>query len=352
LKNNKLLSALIILSAVLIVGCQKDDYKEILGVCPVVVSTNPDNLRTGVPLNQVITVTFNGAMNPATITTSAITFQGPGATPGTITYSGLTAAFTPSSPLKPNTTYTGRVNTTVKDKTGNALQTDYVWTFTTGAAGIELNSIGRFGVLAGTGISSTGFSVINNMDIGVSPGLRAAITGFPPAVILNGGIYASNDLIPTGTSSMLLLAKQDLVTAYQFAENAASPVSTTLSGDQGGKTLTPGIYQSTATLLIQSGDLTLDARGDTSAVWIFQVTSDLTTVGGAGGDVILTGGAQAKNVFWHVGSSATIGNNTSFKGILMALTSITMNSGATTEGKLFAINGAVVLTSTNILNKP
>ncbi len=352
LKKNKLLATLIILSVVLIVGCQKDDYKEILGVCPVVVSTNPDNLRTGVPLNQVITVTFNGAMNPATITTSAITLQGPGATPGTISYSGLTASFTPSSPLKPNTTYTGRVNTTVKDVTGNALQTDYVWTFTTGAEGVELNSIARFGILAGSGISSAGFSVINNMDIGVSPGLRASITGFPPATLVNGAIYASNDLVPSGVFAMLSLAKQNLTTAYQFAENAASPVSTPISGDQGGKTLTPGIYKSTATLLIQSGDLTLDARGDTSAVWIFQVGSDLTTIGGAGGDVNLTGGAQAKNVFWQVGSSATIGNNTAFKGILMALTSITLNPGATIDGRLFAINGAVVLTSTNIINKP
>lgn len=352
MKKNKLLATLIIISVVLIVGCQKDDYKEILGVCPVVVSTNPDNLRTGVPLNQVITVTFNGAMNPATITTSAITLQGPGATPGTIAYSGLTAAFTPSSPLKPNTTYTGRVNTSVKDITGNALQTDYVWTFTTGAEGVQLNSIAEFGILTATGISSSGFSVINNMDIGVSPGLRASITGFPPAMIVNGAMFASNDLVPAGVFAMLSLAKQDLATAYQFAKNAASPVSVPVSGDQGGKTLTPGIYKSTSTLLIQSGDLTLDARGDTSAVWIFQVDSDLTTIGGPGGDVILTGGAQAKNVFWQVGSSATIGNNTSFKGILMALTSITINSGATVEGRLFAINGAVVLTSTNILNKP
>jgi hypothetical protein len=130
LKKTKLLTVLMILSAVLIVGCQKDDYKEILGVCPVVVATNPDNLSTGVPLNQVITVTFNGAMNPATITASAITLQGPNAVAGIITYSGVTASFTPSIPLLPNTTYTGRVNTSVKDATGNALQTDYVWTFT------------------------------------------------------------------------------------------------------------------------------------------------------------------------------------------------------------------------------
>ena len=341
-----------VLSAVLIIGCQKDDYKEILGVCPVVVSTNPDNLSTGVPLNQVITVTFNGAMNPATITTSAITLQGPSAVTGTVTYSGVTASFTPSTPLLPNTTYTGRVNTSVKDATGNALQTDYVWTFTTGAEGVPLNSTTRFGILSATGISSSGLSVINDMDIGVSPGLRASITGFPPATILNGAIYASNDLLPSGIPAMLLLAKQDLTAAYLFAQSASSPVSTALTGDQGGKTLTPGIYKSASSLLIQSGDLTLDARGDANAVWIFQVASDLTTVGGAGGDINLIGGAQAKNVFWQVGSSATLGSETSFKGILMALTSITMNSGATTTGKMLAINGAVVLTNTNIINKP
>lgn len=352
MKKNKLLATLVLLSVVLIVGCQKDDYKEILGVCPVVVATNPANLATGVPFNQVITVTFNGTMNPATITTASITLLGPTAVAGTVTYSGLTASFRPAAPLTPNTTYTGRVSTAVKDITGNALQTDYVWTFTTGAEGAALGTAARFGVLAATGISSSGLSVIHNMDIGVSPGLRASITGFPPATILNGGIYASNDLVPSGVAAMLLLAKQDLNAAYLFAERATSPMATTLAGDQGGKTLTPGIYKSASTLLIQSGDLTLDARGDTSAVWIFQIATDLTTIGGASGDVNLTGGAQAKNVFWQVGSSATVGNNTSFKGVLMALTSITMNSNAVTTGKMFAINGAVVLTNTNIINKP
>jgi hypothetical protein len=104
--------------------------------------------------------------------------------------------------------------------------------------------------------------------------------------------------------------------------------------------------------MIQSGDLTLDGQGDVNAVWIFQVASDFTTVGGAGGNVILSGGAQAKNVYWQVGISATIGDFTSFKGNVLALTSITMNSGATAEGRMLARNGAVVMTSTNIINKP
>ncbi len=130
------------------------------------------------------------------------------------------------------------------------------------------------------------------------------------------------------------------------------PAPVLVAGDQGGKTLTPGIYKSTSTLLIASGNLTLDAQGNTDAVWIFQIGSALTTVGGAGGNVILTGGAQAKNIFWQIGSSATIGDYTSFKGNVLALTSITMNSHAVAEGRMLAINAAVTLTSTNSINRP
>ena len=96
----------------------------------------------------------------------------------------------------------------------------------------------------------------------------------------------------------------------------------------------------------------MDAQGDANAVWIFQIASDFTTVGGAGGDVILAGGAQAKNVFWQVGRSATIGDYTIFKGNILALTSITMNPYATAEGRMLARNGAVVMTHTNIITKP
>ena len=151
---------------------------------------------------------------------------------------------------------------------------------------------------------------------------------------------------------MLLQAKQDLLEAYLFAEGASSPAPATVAGDQGGKTLAPGIYKSTSTLLVQAGDLTLDAQGDPNAVWIFQIASDFTTVGGAGGNIILTGGAQAKNIFWQTGSSATIGDGTSFKGNVLALTSITMNSGATATGRMLARSGSVVMTNTNIITKP
>ncbi len=114
-------------------GCAKDDFVETIGVCPIVTTTNPINGASGVPLNQIITATFNETMNPATITASSFIITVGGApVSGTVTLSGAVATFTPTSRLAANTVYTGRITTSAKDKTGNALQTDYIWTFTTG----------------------------------------------------------------------------------------------------------------------------------------------------------------------------------------------------------------------------
>lgn len=219
-------------------------------------------------------------------------------------------------------------------------------------SGVDLKSAGRFGILSGVAVTGSGSSVINNMDVGIYPGGRTSVVGFPPTVIVNGAVYAADDTAPLGTSAMLIQAKQDLTDAYHFAEAALSPAPILVAGEQGGKTLAPGIYKSESSLLIQSGNLTLDAQGDVNAVWIFQVTSALTTIGGTGGNVILTGGAQAKNVFWQIGSSATIGGYTSFQGNVLALTSITMNTGSTLVGRLLAQNAAVTLTSANTITLP
>jgi uncharacterized repeat protein (TIGR01451 family) len=223
----------------------------------------------------------------------------------------------------------------------------------------DLNSAGNFAILAGTAITSAApASQINDLDVGLSPGFRSSITGFPPSTVVNGAIYAADDIAPPGVPAMLLMAKQDLLEAYLFAAASSNPAPATVSGDQGGITLAPGIYKSNSTLLIQSGDLTLDAQGDGNAVWIFQIASELTTIGGGpfpsptGGNVILTNGAQAKNVFWQVGISATIGDYTDFKGNVMALTSITMNSGAQIEGRLLARNGAVTLSGASTMTQP
>src|SRR6478736_4981182 len=319
-------------------------------LAPTVTLTDPLNLATGVPLNKVISAVFSTAMDPTTITTSTFTVAN-GATPvtGTVTYTGTTATFTPTGNLLSGSTYTATVTTGAKNLAGTPLATNFVWNFNTsaplGPLAVDLKSVARFGIIAGVGVSNNaGFSEIHNLDVGISPGVRSSVTGFPPAVIVNGALYASDDLIPVGTAAMLIQAKQDLTDAYLFAEGATTPAPATVSGDLGGTTLAPGIYKSTSTLLIQSGDLTLDAQGDVNAVWIFQIASGFTTVGGAGGNVILIGGAQAKNIFWQTGSSSTIGDFTSFKGNVLALTSITMNTAAKAEGRMLARNGSVVMT--------
>ncbi len=325
---------------------------------PMVITTDPTNNATGVTLNKTVTATFNMAMDPTTINGATFLMkQGLTSVAGTVSYAGTTAAFAPTSSLSPNTLYTCTITTGAKNVPGVALANDYIWSFTTGtvAAGliVDLKSVARFGIIAGVGVSNNaGLSEIHDMDVGICPGVRSSVTGFPPAIIVNGAIYAFDDIAPPGTPAMLLQAKQDLTDAYLFAEGAVSPAPQTVAGDIGGQTLAPGIYKSTSTLLIQNGDLTLDAQGDPNAVWIFQISSAFTTVGGAGGNVILSGGAQAKNVFWQTGSSAVIGDFTSFKGNILALTSITMNSGAVAVGRMLCRNGAVVLTSTNIINKP
>ncbi len=325
---------------------------------PRVNSTDPANLATGVAFNKVVSAVFSEAMNSLTITTATFTvMNGAISIPGTVNYTGTTATFTPTSNLTSGNTYTATITTGAKNVAGTSLANDYVWTFNTnvplGPLVVNLKSVARFGIIAGVGVSNNaGFSEIRNLDVGISPGVRSSITGFPPAIIVNGAMYASDDIAPPGVAAMLTQAKQDLTDAYLFAEGATSPAPATVAGDQGGLTLAPGIYKSTSTLLIQSGDLTLDAQGDANAVWIFQIASDFTTVGGAGGSVILSGGAQAKNVFWQTGSSATIGDGTSFKGNVLALTSITMNSGATAVGRMLARNGSVVLTNTNSIDKP
>ncbi len=327
-------------------------------IAPTVIFTSPASNETNVALNKKLTATFSVAMDAATISNATFTLQlGTTAVPGSVSYSGTTATFTPTSGLLSDNTYTATITTGAKNVAGTTMANNYAWNFNTiahlGPNAPDLKSVARFGIIAGVGVSNdAGYSVINNMDVGIYPGVRSSVTGFPPATIKNGAIYASDDTTPAGTAAMLKQAKIDLTNAYLYAAGASSPAPATISGDQGGKTLAPGIYKSTSTLSIQNGDLTLDAKGDVNAVWIFQVASAFTTVGGSGGNVILSGGAQAKNVYWQVASSATIGGYTSFYGNVMAYTSITMGGYATAKGRMLAINAAVVMTSTNIISKP
>jgi len=309
---------------------------------PSVSSTVPANGATAVAINQAINATFSEAMDPLTISTASLSLTGPGGTAvtGTVSYDvpSKIATFTPASDLAPNSVYTATITTGARDLAGNALAANFVLSFTTaattaGQAPVDLGAASAFAVLAASTVTSTGASMVNG-DLGLSPG--TAVTGFPPGIV-NGTIHAAD--------AAAALAQLDLTSAYNDAAGRTVG-AITVAGNLGGQTLTPGLYKSTSSLEISSGDLTLDAQGDANAVFIFQMGSTLTTT--VGRQVILSGGAKAASVFWQVGSSATLGTGSVFKGNILALASITATTGATVEGRLLARNAAVTLDSNTI----
>jgi hypothetical protein len=204
-------------------------------------------------------------------------------------------------------------------------------------APVMLRSAAAFAVLAGSTVTSTGLTSVTG-DLGVSPG--TAVTGFPPGIIV-GNEHAGDPAAAQGVA--------DLVTAYIDAAGRTL-CAITVAGNLGGQTLTPGLYKSTSSLAISSGNLTLDGQGDPNAVFIFQMASTLTTTSGL--QVILTGGAKPSNVFWQVGSSATLGTTSAFQGTIMAFQAITLDTGAALNGRALAIIAAVALDSNTILTPP
>ncbi|MEU3243327.1 MULTISPECIES: ice-binding family protein [unclassified Streptomyces] len=200
------------------------------------------------------------------------------------------------------------------------------------ATPVPLATAASFSVLSGQGVTNTGPSLISH-DLGTSP--NPAISGFPPGQVL-GAVHAAD--------AVALQAKSDLVTAYNQAAGQATdfalPAAITT-----GTTLSPGVYTATAGVGL-TGDLILDAQGNPNAVWVFQIPEALTTA--TSSRVLLTNGASACNVYWQIGSSATLGTNSTFVGTIMALTSISVTTGTNIEGRALARNGAVTLDNNRI----
>lgn len=199
---------------------------------------------------------------------------------------------------------------------------------------VNLGTADSFAVLGGSAITNTGSSIING-NMGLSPG--TAVTGFPPGT-LNGTQEIAN--------ANAVQAQADVATAYAVAVGQV-PVST-VSTELGGTTKAGGTYVSAAGTFGLTGTLTLDAEGDPNAVFIFKTNSTLITASASA--VALINGAQACNVYWQVGSSATLGANTLFKGNILALTSVTLITGANVEGRVIARNGAITF-DTNTITK-
>jgi ketosteroid isomerase-like protein len=309
-------------------------------VGPTITSTNPASAAPNVFIDTTVSATFSTAMDPTTINNASFTLAvaGAGGAPvnGTVTYDPAShiATFIPLANLAASTQYTATVSNTVKDLSGNALAAGVApnpWNFTTGtitgAAGpptINLGTAGSFAVMATASITSTGPTVING-DVGLAPGTSQ---GIPPAQV-NGTIHVNDPVITK--------AQADLLAAYNDAVSRSTN-ALVLPGNMGGLTFTPGLYvNSTSVLVSGSGpgnNVTLDAQGDPNAVFIFKMGSTLTTA--TSSQVILAGGAKAGNVFWQVGTSATLGVTSIFKGNVLAATSITINTGAAVEGRMFA----------------
>jgi hypothetical protein len=306
---------------------------------PAVVSVTPAD---GACPNATVTATFNEGMNPLTINAGTFTLS-PGVT-GTVTYStsNRTATFTPASPLALNTLYTATMTTGAQDLLGYALPSNFTWSFTTAAAAcqaqvaVPLGSAGLFEALAGATLTNTGPTIVTGGDLGLSPG--SAVTGFPPGSLTPPAVMHIAD--PTAAQ-----AKVDLTAAYLYA--AGLPGGAVLPADMSGLTFAPGVYTNASTVQLAPGaSVTLDAQGDANAVFVFQIGSTLTTLGSS--QVVLAGGAQAKNIFWQVGTSATLGTNSIFMGNILALQSVTLDTGATLTGRALAGNGAVTMDSNTI----
>ncbi len=347
---------------------------------PLVVSTDPINGAFNVALNKVITATFSENMDPSSINgTTFLIKNGTATIPGTITYTGRVASFVPTGGLASNTLYTGTITIGARDISGNTLASDYTWTFTTIPPVVIPPVIPPtlivFGVFGGNaGITNQGINtVINNGGIGTTAA-STLITGFHDMITgdvytetplnvgrVNGRIHAAPPA--PGSAASAIIATQGLADAnalYLSTAPAAKPGGTDPgAGELGGLTLAPGVYRSASgTFKISNGDLTLDAKGDPNAVWVFQTASGLTVgIAGPTGakSVILINGAQPKNVFWHVGSAATIngaGGGT-MVGTIIAYAGVTFSTpGNATQtilnGRALSLNASVTMVNTTI----
>ena len=211
--------------------------------------------------------------------------------------------------------------------------------YAAGPSAVNLGTSGNFAILAKSGISTTGTTSITG-NIGVSPISSTAITGFglvldssnqfATSSLVNGKAYAANYAPPTPTA--MTTAMRDMQTAYTDAAGRTNPTATELgAGNIGGRTIAPGLYKWSTGVSIPTG---VTLSGGQNDVWIFQIAQTLNV--GSGAIITLSGGAQAKNIFWQVAGQATLGTTSDVKGIILSQTAIVMNNGARLNGRALA----------------
>jgi hypothetical protein len=382
---------------------------------PYIILTSPLDTATSVPVNQAVSATFSKAMNPLTITSSTFTLTGPTGiqiTGGTYNYNPTTlvATYAPPANLLADTTYTVDIATGVTDSStpGNALVSGLVpnpWFFTTaGSSGpppVVLGTASLFGDFGGTaGLTNSGNETVINGDIATTAVSSGIVDFHDTSVVVggidecsygetpidtggqvNGTIYTAHGTSNTaacpleGTAATIAIAQQaaaDALSAYNSmtAANLSGGLAVETcpgcggildgAGELGMRILAPGVYKSTpGSYAITAGPLTLDAQGNPNATWVFQMATSLTVGAAPGGpeSVILVNGAQAANVFWQVGSAATIGPaGGTFDGTIISQLGVTTGtSGNTTittvNGRLISLVGAVTVVNT-VINVP
>jgi hypothetical protein len=310
--------------AALLAACEHNEGPPVSGqLLTITVSPNPGSAAVG---NNI---QYTAAGQDVTGATVAI--------PPPLVWANLNATagtINSSSGLFTAGTTTGTYTNTIRASSGNI--SGFATAIVTASASPVLGSAVTYGILAGSTVTCVTGGTIN-ADVGVSPG--STTTGFPPCVI-TGNTNLAN--------AAAAQAQLDLTTAYNYL--AGRPCGTVVTpADLGGRTLAPGIY-CTASSMAVTGTVTLDGQGNANAVWVFQMGSTLTT--GTTANIALIGGAQAKNVWWQVGSSATLGTGTTFRGNILALTTITLVDNATMLGRALARNGAVSLGTNNTITLP
>jgi hypothetical protein len=352
-------------------------------VAPTVLSVSPADGSTLVCRTKAVTSTFDEPMDPLTITQpGAFTVtEGGVAVPGSVTYDAATqqARFLPTDPtgFRAGGAFVATIRSGVAgvtDLAGNPLAADKVWNFTTGAdvclAGPNLRSIAPFAAFGGTaGMTNQGVLTRINGDLGTTA-VCTGVTGFHDAVdvytetTLNVGIVNGVvDCAPPapGTAAKMAIATQALIDArLAFAELALKPNGSLQgAGQLGGLTLTPGVYKASAgTYAITSGDLTLDAQGDSNAVWVFQSATSLTVgLSATPRQVLLINGADARNVYWQVGSAARIENGSSMVGTIFASAGVTVSTAGQVAltnllGRAIGLDASVTMVNTVITIPP
>lgn len=362
---------------------------------PQVTVVNPADGNTTICLQKDVLATFDESMNPLTLTGATFTVQSSGpplGAPlvGVVSYDAATntARFDPTLAFDANTQYTATITTGAEDTSGNALAVARVWSFTTGTqvcspvAPFALGTASGFGNLGGTaGTTNTGILTVINGDVSTTATVTSAVTGFHDTAgdiytetgsnqgTVTGKIYSCtvSTLGPTSAAvnaascSTAQQALADGQAAFDNLSPAVLPGGTDPgAGQLGGLTLAPGVYQAAGgSFMITGSDLTLDGQGDANAVFVFQTASTLSVgAPGAPRSIILINGAQAKNVFWHVGTSATInaaGGGT-MVGTILASSAVSFSTVGnvalvTLNGRAVGLNASVTMTNT-VINVP